>query len=109
MAYVPERGDAVWMTLDPRVGHEQSGRRPVVVLSPSSYNGRVGLCICCPITHQVKGYPFEVAIPPNMGVSGVALCDQVKSVDWRARNATLIGALPHGIIAQIRRRLLALI
>jgi mRNA interferase MazF len=109
MAYVPERGDAVWMTLDPRIGHEQSGRRPAVILSPSSYNGRVGLCIGCPITRQAKGYPFEVVIPPNLPITGVVLCDQAKSLDWQARNATLICSLPDTVVSDIRHKLLTLI
>lgn len=109
MTFVPERGDAVWLSFDPRVGHEQSGHRPAVVVSPSSYNARVGLCICCPITDQIKGYPFEVLIPAGLAVSGAVLCDQVKSVDWRARNASHICSLPATTTAEIRRKLLALI
>src|SRR5208282_3786959 len=62
-AYIPQRGDAVWITLDPQAGHEQAGRRPALVLSPSAYNGRVGLALLCPITSQVKGYPFGVPLP----------------------------------------------
>src|SRR5256712_14029729 len=80
--YIPERGDAVWITLDPQAGHEQAGRRPALVLSPSAYNGRVGLALFCPITNQVKGYPFEVLIPPGSPVTGVVGSDQVKSLDW---------------------------
>jgi mRNA interferase MazF len=79
--YVPERGDAVWIDLDPRVGYEQAGRRPALVLSPAGYNGRVGLALLCPITGQAKGYPFEVPIPDGLSVSGVVLADHVKSVD----------------------------
>jgi mRNA interferase MazF len=80
-AYVPERGDAVWITLDPQAGHEQAGRRPALVLSPSAYNGRVGLALFCPITSQVKGYPFEVRLPDGLAVTGVVGADQVKSLD----------------------------
>src|SRR4051812_10530317 len=87
--YVPARGDAVWITFSPQAGHEQAGRRPAVVLSPSSYNGKVGLAILCPVTSQIKGYPFEVAIPPGSKLGGVVLADQVKSVDWRVRRAEL--------------------
>ncbi len=85
-AYIPERGDAVWITLDPQAGHEQAGRRPALVLSPSAYNGRVGLALFCPITSQVKGYPFEVRLPAGSPVSGVVGADQVKSLDWRAQS-----------------------
>src|SRR5215813_14686908 len=88
--YVPERGDAVWVTLDPQAGHEQAGRRPALVLSPAAYNRRVGLALLCPITNQIKGYPFEVLIPQGLKVTGAVLSDQVKSLDWKARKAELI-------------------
>jgi mRNA interferase MazF len=83
-AYVPERGDTVWITLDPQADHEQAGRRPALVLSPAAYNGRVGLALLCPITSPVKGYPFEVPVPDGLAVAGVVGADQVKSLDWRA-------------------------
>jgi mRNA interferase MazF len=108
-AYIPERGDAVWITLDPQAGHEQAGRRPAMVLSPAAYNGRVGLALFCPITSQVKGYPFEVAIPDGLSVKGVVGADQVKSLDWRARRAARIGALPSEVVAQVVARLQALL
>jgi mRNA interferase MazF len=107
--YVPERGDAVWVTLDPQAEHEQAGRRPALVLSPAAYNGRVGLALLCPITGQVKGYPFEVALPEGLAVSGVALADQVKSLDWRVRKAARICAVPEEVVAQVLRRLGALL
>ena len=88
--YVPARGDAVWITFNPQAGHEQAGRRPALVLSPSSYNGKVGLAILCPITSQIKGYPFEVTIPSGSKLGGVILADQVKSLDWRFRKAEFI-------------------
>ncbi|MFW6150406.1 MAG: type II toxin-antitoxin system PemK/MazF family toxin, partial [Chloroflexota bacterium] len=74
-ACVPRRGDVVWITLNPQAGHEQAGRRPAVVLSPESYNSKVGLAILCPITGQAKGYPFEVVVPAGLPVQGVALSD----------------------------------
>lgn len=92
--YVPARGDAIWISLSPQAGHEQAGRRPALVLSPSSYNGKVGLVILCPVTTQVKGYPFEVAIPAGSKLGGVVLADQVKNVDWRVRKAEFICKLP---------------
>ncbi|MSR31730.1 MAG: endoribonuclease MazF [Gemmataceae bacterium] len=104
-AYIPERGDAVWITLDPQAGHEQAGRRPALVLSPSSYNGRVGLALFCPITSQVKGYPFEVPLPAGMPVTGVVVADQVKSLDWRARKVTRIGIVAKEVVAQVLQRL----
>jgi mRNA interferase MazF len=108
-AYIPERGDAVWITLDPQAGHEQAGRRPALVLSPSAYNGRVGLALFCPITSQVKGYPFEVSLPAGLPVAGVVGADQVKSLDWRARKATRIGAVSAEVVAQVLQRLQALL
>ncbi len=105
MVYVPERGDVVWITLNPQAGHEQAGRRPAVVLSPAAYNGKVGLAILCPITRQVKGYPFEVQIPRGLAVGGVILADQVKSLDWRAREAELAGRLPIATVAKVLQKL----
>ena len=109
MAYVPDRGDAVWITLNPQAGHEQAGRRPAVVLSPAAYNGKVGLAILCPITNQIKGYPFEVVLPSGLAVTGAILSDQVKSLDWRARNASFICALPPATIAEVLQKLSVLV
>ena len=103
--YIPRRGDVVWITLNPQAGHEQAGRRPAVVLSPAVYNGKVGLAILCPITNQIKGYPFEVLIPPGMAVSGAILADQVKSLDWRARNAEWICTLPGEMVNEVLQKL----
>ena len=103
--YVPRRGDAVWLQFDPQTGHEQAGRRPALVLSPESYNGRVGLAILCPITSQGRGYPFEVVLPAGSGISGVVLSDQVKSLDWRARNADLIKALSPAVTEEVLAKL----
>ena len=103
--YIPGGGDAVWITLDPQAGHEQAGRRPALVLSPAAYNGRVGLALLCPITSQVKGYPFEVRLPEGLGVSGVVLADQVKSLDWRARKAGRICTVPEEVVALVLQRL----
>jgi mRNA interferase MazF len=99
--YVPARGDAVWITFNPQAGHEQAGRRPALVLSPSSYNGKVGLAILCPLTSQVKGYPFEVTIPSGSKLGGVILADQVKSLDWRIRKAEFICKLPRETISEV--------
>lgn len=107
--YIPKRGDAVWISLDPQAGHEQAGRRPAVVLSPESYNAKVGLAVLCPITNQAKGYPFEVVIPAGTKVTGVILSDQVKSLDWRVRKAELICSLPTQTIAEALEKLGALL
>ena len=104
-AYVPDRGDVVWITLNPQAGHEQTGRRPALVLSPAAYNGKVGLAILCPITNQIKGYPFEVLIPAGLVVTGAILADQVKSLDWRARNAELICTLPAETVTEVLQKL----
>ena len=100
-SYVPHRGDAVWITLNPQAGHEQAGRRPALVLSPTSYNGKVGLVLCCPITNQRKGYPFEVQLPEGLAVTGVVLCDQVKSLDWHVRKAEWICAVPEDTLSSV--------
>lgn len=107
--YVPECGDIVWITLNPQAGHEQAGRCPAVVLSPKSYNSKTGLAIFCPVTSQVKGYPFEVLIPEGMPVSRAILSDQVKSLDWRARNAEVVCSLPDDIISEVLQKLNALL
>jgi mRNA interferase MazF len=95
--------------MNPQAGHEQAGRRPAVVLSPVQYNSRVGLAIVCPVTHQVKGYPFEVSLPGGLPISGVVLSDQVRSVDWAARKAELICQLPADTTSKVLTRLAALI
>ena len=104
-AYVPKRGDLIWITLNPQARHEQSGRRPTLVISPSAYNAKVGLALLCPITSRAKGYPFEVGIPPGVGVEGVVLSDQVKSLDWRARNVERIAALPGSALREVLAKL----
>ena len=109
MAYVPERGDVVWINLNPQAGHAQAGHRPAVVVSPRSYNSKVGLGLFCPITSQVKGYPFEVALPSGLPVSGVVLADQVKSLDWRARRAQFVAQLPDNTSAEVLGKLVAVL
>jgi mRNA interferase MazF len=105
MTYIPERGDLVWLTFNPQAGHEQAGRRPAVVLSPLSYNAKVGLALLCLMTSQVKGYPFEVSIPNGLPVNGVILADQVKSLDWQARDVEFIAALPVGVTREILQKI----
>jgi len=107
--YVPQRGDIVWLSFQPQAGHEQSGRRPALVLSPAEYNGKVGLALFCPITSQVKGYPFEVAVPSSLAVGGVVLSDQVKSLDWRARRAEYVGRLPAAQMLEVLAKVGALL
>ncbi len=107
--YAPRRGDVVWLTFDPQAGHEQAGRRPALVLSPEQYNRRSGFALICPITSQRKGYPFEVPLPDGLAVSGVVLADQVRSLDWRARRADLMGAVPDSVIEETLGKLEALL
>ena len=105
--YIPDAGDVVWLQFNPQVGHEQSGRRPAVVLSPASYNDRTGLLLCCPMTTQVKGYPFEVLIGEKK--SAAVLADQVKSLDWRLRLAKFKSRVSPAELAEIRRKAAILI
>ncbi len=105
--YVPDAGDVVWLHFDPQAGHEQTGHRPAVVLSPSVYNGRTGLMLCCPMTTQLKGYPFEVVIAGKK--PSAILADQVKSLDWTKRKATFKGKVSPSELAEVRRKAIALI
>lgn len=86
----PQQGEIVWIDFDPQSGHEQAGRRPALVISKTAYNQRIGRAFVCPITSKVKGYPFEVAIS-TQSVTGVALSDHLKNVDWVARGTTMTG------------------
>jgi len=104
-SYIPQAGDIVWLDFSPQTGHEQAGRRPAVVLSPAAYN-RFGLMLCCSMTTKVKGYPFEVTIA---GDQGVVLADQIKSLDWKARNAQRKGGVSTRELGDIRAKALALI
>ena len=109
MAYIPDSGDIVWIMFNPQAGHEQAGHRPALVLSPKAYNGKVGLAILCPITSQVKGYPFEVKIPEGLEIGGAILSDQVKSLDWKARQAKFICKLPSENFNEVIKKLSTLI
>jgi len=103
--YIPEQGDIVWLSFNPQAGHEQMGRRPALVLSPAAYNKKVGLAIFCPITSQVKGYPFEVLIPKGVKASGAILSDQVKSLDWKIRDVEFICRLPEEFTRVVMKKL----
>ncbi len=107
-AYVPDEGDIIWLNFTPQSGHEQAGRRPAVVLSPKAYNRRTGLLICVPITNQIKGYPFEVLLSGS-GASGAALADQIKSVDWKVRQAERKGRATPAEITDIKAKIRALL
>lgn len=103
--YCPSRGDVIWISFQPQTGSEQSGRRPALVLSPKAYNCKVGLALLCPITTQIKGYPFEVVIPEGYPVSGAILSDQVKSFDWRVRSAAPLCELPESCIRETLKKI----
>ena len=103
--YVPARGDVVWLQLDPQAGSEQAGHRPALVISPKAYNGRVGLAVCCPLTTQVKGYPFEVALPPGRKAEGAVLADQVKSLDWRVHQAKKFDEVSDEVLQEVLAKL----
>lgn len=107
--YIPARGDLVWLQFTPQAGHEQAGHRPAVALSPRSYNQKTGLALFCPVTSQIKGYPFEVKLPDGLAVRGVVLCDQVKSLDWSARQARLVARLPAATMDDVLAKVLALL
>ncbi len=107
--YVPARGDLIWLEFTPQAGHEQAGTRPALVLSPAEYNRKVGLSLVCPITSQVKGYPFEVVLPSGLRISGAVLSDQVKSLDWKARRARHAGAVPEAVLQEVTARVLTLV
>ena len=107
--YIPQRGDLIWIDMQPQAGHEQSGRRPAIVLSPENYNDKVGLALLCPITNQVKGYPFEVILPDGLKVTGVILSDQLKCLDWKIRKATFIDSVPAHTIEEVLKKVITLL
>jgi len=108
-AFVPDVGDLIWLTFDPQAGHEQAGRRPALVLSSRAYNQKSGLAVVCPVTSQIKGYPFEVPVPTGYGVKGAILADHVKSVDWKARRAGKIIRVPPSTLNEVLARLVPLL
>ncbi|HKL33311.1 MAG TPA: endoribonuclease MazF [Tangfeifania sp.] len=109
MAYIPDSGDIVWLTFSPQAGHEQSGRRPALVLSPAAYNEKVGLALFCPITSQIKGYPFEVLLQESLKVNGVILSDQIKSLDWKIRKAEFADKISQTELKEVASKIKALL
>ncbi len=107
--YVPKAGDIVWLEFDPQAGHEQAGTRPALVLSPAEYNAKTGTVVCCPITNQIKGYPFEVVIRDNPKVTGAVLSDQVKHLDWQTRKARHKGKVSVNEMAEVHGKIKALL
>ena len=107
-AYVPDTGEVVWLRFDPQAGHEQSGHRPALVISPASYNGKTGLMVCCPMSTKIKGHPFEVLAEVD-GVECAVLSDQVKSLDWRGRRAKKKAVVNAEVLVHVRAKLKALL
>lgn len=107
--FIPDRGDLIWVDLNPRQGHEQSGHRPALVLSPKAYNRRTGLCVICAATRQQKGYAFEVPFDGSDGKTSVVLADHVRNVDWQQRRARLIQRVDADVLEDVIARLSALI
>lgn len=99
--YIPDRGDILWIDLNPQAGREQAGRRPCLVLSPADYNGKTGLAVVCPVTGQAKGYPFEVALPAALATKGVVLSDHIKNLDWRVRKAEFREKVPEAVVREV--------
>jgi len=107
-AYVPDAGDVVWLEFDPQAGHEQAGHRPALVMSPSTYNSKVGLMVCCPMSSKIKGHPFEVVTQVD-GVDCAVLSDQVKSLDWKVRRAKKKGVVATDVMLHVKAKLKALL
>ena len=99
--YIPDRGDVVWLDFNPVRGHEQSGRRPALVISSKRYNAKSGLALVCPVTSHIKRYPFEVEFKTKL-VQGVILADQIRGIDWSERNAEKIGIASEAVIAEVQ-------
>lgn len=107
--FVPDRGDIVWLQFNPQAGHEQSGRRQALVISPKVYNKRVGLALFCPITSNIKGYPFEVTLPAGSKVEGAVLSDQIKSLDWRVRESKSFAKASRETMTEVLAKILTLV
>ena len=104
-AAAPDAGDLIWISFTPHAGREQAGPRPGLVLSPRSYNDKVGLCLVCPVTHHAKGYAFEVALPGGLPIQGVVLADHLKTADWRERGCEPIALVPAEVLDEVRAKL----
>lgn len=105
MAYIPERGDVVWIRLDPQAGREQAGHRPALILSPQSFNRKLNVVFCCPITSRTKRFDFDVPLPKGLDVNGVILPHHLKSLDWRVRNARFMTRIPDYVVDEVLLRL----
>ena len=108
MGYTPHRGDIVWLNFTPQAGHKQMGTRPALVLSPEKYNKKTGLAVCCPITSNIKGYPFEVVVSGKK-INGAVLADHLKNLDWKVRKAKFIEKASDDVVSQCSLKISALI
>jgi len=108
MSYVPDRGDIVWLNFTPQAGHEQQGTRPAIIISPKIYNNKTNLALCCPITSNEKGYPFEVQVKGKK-IDGVILSDHLKNLDWKARKVKFIEKASFTVLNQCIEKLSILI
>jgi len=106
--YIPARGDIVWINFDPIKGHEQSGRRPAIVISPERYNLMSGRALFCPVTSKIKGHVFDVLINGN-DIKGSILTDQIRTLDFNKRNIIFIEKSSISIIDEVESKLLTLI
>lgn len=106
--YTPDRGDIIWLNFTPQAGREQKGTRPALVLSPQQYNKKTGLAICCPITSNIKGYPFEVVVAGKK-MNGAVLCDHFKNLDWKIRKAKFIEKASAAVMTECVAKIAVLI
>ncbi|MDP3988792.1 MAG: endoribonuclease MazF [bacterium] len=102
--YIPDRGDIIWITLDPARGREQKGRRPALVLSPKNYNRKTDLLFACPITSHCRGYPFEVEVD-IAGIDGVILVDQARCIAWKERGAVKLSKVSFNTLSLVQEKL----
>lgn len=108
MTYTPDRGDIVWLNFTPHAGHEQKGKRPAIILSPKEYNKKTGLAVCCPITSNIKGYPFEVIVNGKK-IDGAVLSDHLKNLDWKARDIKYIEKAHADVLNEVVEKISVLI
>lgn len=108
MTYIPDRGDIVWLNFTPQAGHEQKGKRPAIILSPKEYNKKTGLAVCCPITSNIKGYPFEVIVNGKK-IDGAVLSDHLKNLDWKAMDIKYIEKARTEVLNEVIEKISVLI
>ncbi len=109
MTAIPDEGDLVWLNFSPQSGHEQAGQRPALVLTPRKYHEKTNYAVVCPITSNTTPYPYKVALPDGLAITGMVLADQVKSIDRNSRKLRIVGRAPHAVLNDVRSRLASLI